>query len=156
VVGVSTYEFTSGDWLLTLAALSLSPTQLLYELGLDNGQAGFHWTGRLDASNVLLESNLGVAVDVQVVREIVLAYVRQNYAAEAPPENLVWIGERTTPAGIADHEWCQFVSGDWTMAVDYDVGRPDQVVYEVDLRNSSTGFVWRGQVDAEGTVLEHR
>lgn len=173
VVGVSTYEFTGDGWLMTVAALSISPTEVLYEMGLDNPQTGLHWTGSLDADYNLLGSNLNVPVEVLVTREIVLAYVRENYAAQAPAENLVWIGERTTPSGVVGHETCQFTSvaspagagrstsgetgaDDWTMTVDYDLVSPDQVVYEVDLRRASTGFVWRGQVDAEGTVLEHR
>jgi len=164
VVGVSTYEFTAASWLMTVAALSVSPTEVLYEMGLDNPQTGLHWTGTLDAGRNLLSSNLDVPVEVLVTREIVLAYVRQNYSGQAPAENLVWVGERMTPSGVVGHETCQFTSlasagtgaDDWTMTVDYDVGSPDQMLHEVDLRHTSTGFVWRGQVDAEGTVLEHR
>lgn len=156
VVGVSTYEFISDSWLMNIAALSITPTEIWYELALDNPPTGLHWTGRLDSAYNLLESNLNIAVEVLIVRELVLAYVREYHPEQGPAENLVWIGERTTPPGIIGRETCQFISGDWAMTVEYAVVSPEKVVYAVELRNASTGYAWRGQVDAEGTVLEHR
>jgi hypothetical protein len=162
VVDVSTFEFTGDGWLLAVAALSTSPTEVVYELSLDNAQAGLHWTGRLGATYNLLESNLNLAAEVLVARETVLAFVRKHYSVEAPADNVAWIGERTTPFGMVGHEACQFTSTSsaaaeaWTMSVGYDLLPPLQRVYKVDLSQAGTGFVWRGQVDAEGTVLEHR
>jgi hypothetical protein len=163
VRGISTYEFTGDSWSMTVAAVSISPTEIVYETGLDNAQTGMRWTGKFDATYDLLESNWNVAVEVLVVRETVLAWVREHYAGQAPAENLVWLGARTTLFGMAGRETCQFVSasgkataGGWTMTVGYEPVPPAQVVYEVDLRQAGTGFVWRGQVDAEGAVLEHR
>ena len=173
VTGISTYEFTGDDWLITVAALATSPADLLYELGLSYTPKGLRWTGRLDATYQLLESNLNVAAEVLVVREIVLGYVREHYAG--PALNLVWVGERTTPSGLVGHETCQFTStavlgspdaghqgetasaevDPWTMSVEYDVVNPALVIYEVELRQASSEFLWRGQVDAEGTILEH-
>jgi hypothetical protein len=156
VAGVSSYEFVSGDWLLWIGRPEISPGTFIYEMELTNQQAFFHWTGTLDARYTVLESNLNVAIEVLVVREIVLSYVREHYPAQAPAANLAWIGERTTPEGATGHESCRFTAGDWTMTVDYDLGTAAPLVYQVELRNASTAFVWRGQVDAEGTVLEHR
>jgi len=42
------------------------------------------------------------------------------------------------------------------MTVEYDLTNPEQMVYQIELRNSSTDFVWRGQIDAEGVVMELR
>jgi hypothetical protein len=164
VVAVSTYEFAADSWAMTVAAVSISPSQTLYELGLYNSQTGLHWTGRLDATYHLLESDLNVAVEVLLARETVLAYVREYYASQAPADTVGWIGERTTPFGMVGHETCQFTAmgsgelaaGAWRMTVDYDLLPLLQRVYKVDLSQAGTGFVWRGQVDAEGTVLEHR
>jgi hypothetical protein len=64
------------------------------------------------------------------------------------------VGERTTPEGSVGHEWCQFTTDGWSLALDYEVARPDQVMYNVELRNSDAGMVWRCQVDAQGQVLE--
>jgi len=162
--GVSTFEFTGEDWQMTVAALALTPTDILYEMGLDHPPTGLHWTGRLDADYRLLESNLNVAVEALVVRDIALTYVREHYADQAPPPGLIWIGERTSRSALLLHEVCQFTSGGsavpvsdrWRMTVEFDLVNPDRVVYEVDLRHPGSGFLWRGQVDAEGTVLEHR
>jgi hypothetical protein len=164
VVGVSTYEFSGDGWVMTVAAVSVSPTQTLYEMGLNSSQAGLHWTARLDAAYHLLESNLNLAVEVLVARDTALAYVRKYYTSQAPADDVAWIGERTTPSGMVGHEICQFISagsgevavGAWTMTVGYDLLPPLQRVYKVDLSQAGTGFVWHGQVDAEGTVLEHR
>ena len=164
VVGLFSFEFTSDSWLMTVAALPISSAEIVYETGLENPQKGLRWAGRLDASYNLLESNLNVAVEVPVVRDTVLAYVREYHASEAPAENVVWIGERTTPYGLVGHETCQFTSiplaqaasGGWKMTVDYDLVAPAPMVYKVELSQVDTGFVWYGQVDAEGTVIEHR
>ncbi len=156
IVGTSSYEFVSGDWLMWIWVPQVAPGTFLYEMELTNQQALFHWTGTFDARYIVRESNLNVAIEVLIVREIILSHVRRNYPAQAPLENLIWIGERTTPEGAGRHESCRFTAEAWTMAVDYEVTSPEQVVYQVELRNSSTEFVWRGQVDAEGTVLEHR
>jgi hypothetical protein len=154
--GVSSYEFTGNDWLMTIRTPVVSPDTIIYEMELRNQDIGFRWTGKLDASYAILESNLDVAVEVLVVREIVLSHVREHYPGGAPRENLPWVGERTTPEGSVGHEWCRFTGDDWTMTVDYDVARPDQVIYQIELHDSSTAFVWRGQVDAEGVVHELR
>jgi hypothetical protein len=164
VLGISSYEFTGDGWLMTVAAVSISPAEVQYEMGLEDPQRGLRWTARLDAAYGLLESNLNLAAEVLVVRGIVLAYVRERHAGQAPAEDVVWIGERTTPSGMVGHETCRFVSstsagataGSWTMTVEYDLVPPVQVAYRVELQQLDTGFVWRGQVDAEGTVLEHR
>lgn len=156
VVGASSYEFVSGDWLMWIGTPEIAPGHLLYEMELSNQQTAFHWTGTLDASYTVLESNLNVAIEVLIVREIVLAHVREYYPAQAPAENLTWIGERTTPEGSVGRESCRFIAEAWTMTVEYDLASPEQVIYEIELSNASTAFVWRGQVDAEGTILEHR
>jgi hypothetical protein len=154
--GVPSYEFTSGNWLMTIWVPQIAQYSPIYEMELDNQDTGFRWTGTLSAAYVLLESNLDVNVDVLVVRDLVLDYYRENYPASAPPADLVWIGERTTPEGAVGHEWCEFVADNWSMAVDYEVDRPDQVSYNVELRNSDTDLLWRCQVNAQGEILEIR
>jgi hypothetical protein len=163
VVGLASYEFDAGSWAMTVAAVALSPSQTQYELELGNSQMGLHWTGRLDASYNLLESNLNLAAEVLLARDTVLAYVRQHYASQAPADDVAWLGERTTPFGMVSHETCRFTSlasgaappGAWVMTVEYDLVPVVQRAYKVELSQAGTGFVWRGQVDAEGTVLEH-
>jgi hypothetical protein len=165
VVGLASYEFAADSWVMTVAAVALSPSQTQYELELANAQMGLHWTGRLDASYDVLESNLNLPVEVLLVRDTVLAYVRQHYTSQAPADSVAWLGERTTSFGMVGHETCQFTSlasgealprGTWVMTVEYDLVPVVQRAYKVELSQPGSGFVWRGQVDAEGTVLEHR
>jgi hypothetical protein len=58
--------------------------------------------------------------------------------------------------GSVGHEVCRFSAADWNMLVEYSPAGPDRTVYLALLESASTGFVWRGQVDAEGTVLQFR
>jgi hypothetical protein len=142
VTSVASYDFTSGDWTMTVWVPTIAQDAVIYELVLKNDPAGFVWTGRLSQSHVVLESNLGVEADVLVVRDLVLGYYRDRYGASAPS------------AGSIGHERCQFAGDGWTMQVDYDVARPDQVLYTVTLESVEGGEQWLCQVDAEGEILE--
>jgi len=155
-VGSSSYEFASGAWLMTIGVPMVKPDLFLYEMDLGNSDAGFHWTGRLDAALNVVESNLGVAVEALIARDVVLQYVREHYADRAPPDGAVWAGACTGQPGVVGHEVCRFVAADWLMKLDYDVLPPDQMLYSVELGNPVTTYVWRGQVDAQGQVLEIR
>jgi len=153
-VGASSYDLTSGVWAMHIGVPTIAPGQVLYEIELQNSDTGFAWMGKLDGRYEILESNLNVSVDALIVRDQVLATVAERYADKAPPEGLVWVGERTTPQGAAGHESCRFGTSDWVMLVEYDVLPPDQMIYQVELHNSGSGFVWRGRVDAQGVVME--
>jgi hypothetical protein len=154
VPGLPSYEFTSGDWVMTIWVPAISVHSVIYEMRLDNAATGFYWTGKLGEDLTVLESNLNVNFDVLVVRDLVLAYFRENYSGDAPSSDLVWVGERTTPEGSVDHEWCQFTADGWSLLVDYEVTRPEQVLFQVELRDADSGLVWWCQVDAEGQILE--
>jgi len=154
-IGSVDYELVSGKWLMRVGVPMLSPGVFLYEMQLANPDSGFRWEGKLDKNLAFLESNLGVGVDVLVVRDTVLAYVREQHAGQSPVQGMLWVGERTTPPDSVGHESGRFTAGDWSMRVEYDVMPPDQVLYRVELQNSASQFTWRGQVDAEGVVLEY-
>jgi len=152
--GFASYEFTSGAWVMRIWVPALAQDEVLYEIVLDNSEAGLQWTGRLDGSHQVLEFNLNVGVDVLVVRELVLGYYREAYSDSAPWGGLVWLGERVTPEGSVGHEQVEFTSTGWRMQVDYDAGRPDQVSYTVALQNTMSGVEWRCEVTPEGRILE--
>jgi hypothetical protein len=154
--GTSCYELVSGTWLMSMAVPTLAPGQVLYEIGLNNSDTGFQWVGSLNARYEVLQSNLNVAVEALVARDSVLSYLRELHADKAPALNLAWVGQRSTPEGLAGHESCRFNAADWVMTVEYDVLPPDQVSYQVGLYRSDDSFAWRGQVDAQGVVLEER
>lgn len=152
--GVSSYSFAARSWLLNVWVPSVTADSLIYEMDLGNADTGFRWTGTLSEDHRVLESNLNVAVEALVVRERALSYLRMMRPQEAPDGQLVWMGERTTPEGSVGNEWCQFSAGGWVMTINYGLDRPDQVLYAVELLNTTNASVWRCQVDAQGQVLE--
>jgi hypothetical protein len=153
--GVSYYEFASDGWLLAVNEVIVSASQgILFEIDLDNLETGFNWSGRLDADYTVIESNLDVSVEALIARDLVLAHVRERYPDKAPHEGIVWMGERTTAEGSAGHESYRFTADEWSMVVQYNVGRPDQASYQTELARNDEAFVWHGRVDAEGTVHE--
>jgi len=156
LVGASSYEFVGGTWLMTIQVPVVSPDIVMYEIALGNEETGFRWTGELDASYGVLESNLDVAAEVLTVRDAILLYVEENYSHQAPVRDLVWVGERTTPEGSMGHESCQFTADAWTMTIEYDLVLLIRRIYHVQLSDSRSGFVWRGQIDVDWIVLEHR
>jgi hypothetical protein len=83
-----------------------------------------------------------------------LAYMRQNFGSEAPSEDMKWIGERITEEGLVGGESYRFVSGDWEIIASYPVVRLDLTIYSFGVENKSSGFLWEGEVDAEGDVGE--
>ena len=149
-IGSIDYEFESGKWLMRVGVPMLSPGVFLYEMQLANPDSGFRWEGKLDKHLAFLESNLGVGVDVLVVRDTVLAYVREQHAGQSPVRGMLWVGERTTPPDSVGHESGRFTAGDWTMRVEYDVAPPDQVLYRVELQDSASQFTWLARSTQRG------
>jgi len=156
VTEVTSYEFASSGWSVSVASLSLSSNITAYELGLDHAQTGLHWASRLNQSLSLAESNINVSPEALVARQIALDYLLAHDPAHAPPAGLVWLGSRTTAGGLPGHESYQFSATGWVMTVDYDLSSTSDLVYEIVLTGPDNGFLWRGQVDAQGMVLEHR
>jgi hypothetical protein len=156
ISGVQFYEFEANGWLMAIHTPLISGDTTLYEITLANPETTFRWTSKLTADYALLESNLDVAADVLVVRDIVLSHVKARYSDQAPGHGLTWVGKRTTPEGSVGDESCQFRASAWTMKVAYELARADQVSYRVELRNLSNEFIWRGIVDPQGKVKEVR
>jgi hypothetical protein len=87
-------------------------------------------------------------------RDAVLAYLTENYGAEAPAAGLAWTERHTKPEGLVGGESYEYTNGDWVITVSYPVVAPENVVYTIDVSNQTTGFRWEGQVDAQGQVTE--
>jgi hypothetical protein len=87
-------------------------------------------------------------------RDAVLAYLAENYGAEAPAAGLAWTEKHTKPEGLVGGESYEYTAGDWVIAVSYPVVAPENVVYTIQVSNQATGFRWEGQVDAQGQVTE--
>ncbi|MBL7065096.1 MAG: PT domain-containing protein [Anaerolineae bacterium] len=53
--GWSEYQFTSGDWAITIGHAVLPPNQTVYEVAVINETTGFQWEGEVDASGEVTE-----------------------------------------------------------------------------------------------------
>lgn len=153
---VTSYEFASSGWTVSVASLSLSANLTQYELVLDHAQTGLRWEGRLNQSLGLVESNLNVSPEALVARQMALEYLRVHDPGHAPPAGVMWMGNRTTAGGLPGRESYQFSADGWAMTVDYELSSSSDLTCEVTLTGPENGFSWRGRVDAQGTVLEHR
>ncbi len=147
--------FSSSSWVMNVWSPLVS-TGTLFEIDLGNHESGLHWAGKLDQGHMIMESNWNIPVDALVVRDSVLDYYRQAYPEMGLPVDLLWIGERTTPEGSTGYERCRFVAAGWQLDIAYEVARPDQVLYQVQLANPAASLDWQCQVDAQGQILEIR
>lgn len=91
---------------------------------------------------------------VSMAREAALDYIFDQYGEgvfPAPGSN--WTVERTSGEVLGWVEY-RFTAGDVAVTVGHAVVPPEQMVYEVTVAETTTGFEWQGEVDAQGQVSE--
>jgi len=94
-------------------------------------------------------------LDAAGAREAAIAYLRARYLEQAPPVGLTWMEENTTPQNLVGTSSLRYTSGDWVIDVQYPVVAPENLVYNLEVRNQAAGFVWTGTVKAtDGVVSE--
>jgi len=163
LVGSETYEFTTGDWVVTISYPVVAPENVVYQVVMANQATGFQWEGDVDAAWQVTETL--APSDVQPVvqppdpgraLDAALAYVSKHYDEQAPAAGLAWTGDRPPPEEFVGGETFEFTSEptDWVVTVSVSVVAPEDVVYQVVVTNESTGFRWEGEVDAAGQVTE--
>lgn len=165
LVGSETYEFTTGDWVVTISYPVVAPENVVYQVVMANQATGFQWEGDVDAAWQVTETL--APSDVQPVvqppepgraLDAALAYVREHYGEQAPSPGLTWVGDHPPaeePVGVQTFEFTPGSGAeDWVIAVSYPVVAPEDVVYRVVVTNETTGFRWEGEVDAGGEVTE--
>jgi len=150
LVGGEMYTYTAGDWLIALSYPVVMPELTVYTVKMANGATGFSWEGQVDAGGNVIEGEQLLLHALQVA----LTHAQAQYGGEAPPAGLPWASERITAAGMVGGETYRFTAGDWQVTITYPVVPPDQRVFNVTIQNPVTGFMWVGQVDANGNVLE--
>ncbi|UCH42567.1 MAG: DUF3221 domain-containing protein [Dehalococcoidales bacterium] len=87
-------------------------------------------------------------------KDAALSYLESQYSDNTPPEDLIWQEHALTPEGFVGAETVEFVSGEWMLTVSYPVVLPENTVYKVNIINGITGWHWKGNVKADGTVTE--
>jgi serpin B len=149
LLGSSSFEYTAGDWLVTVSYPVVAPDSTIYQVAVANETTGFQWEGKVNALMQVMIAPQGVLDALTGV----LATIAREVGQQTPALGL-WTEERTTPPGLLGSESFEYRSGDWLVAISYPVVAPDQTVYHVEVANSATGFQWEGQVDANGQVSE--
>jgi hypothetical protein len=55
IAGWSEYQFTSGDWVITIGHAVVLPELTVYQISVTNQDTGFYWGGEVDAEGVVTE-----------------------------------------------------------------------------------------------------
>lgn len=55
IVGGETYQYTAGDWVVTVAYPVVLPENTIYTISITNQSTGFQWEGEIDGQGVLTE-----------------------------------------------------------------------------------------------------
>ncbi len=150
VVGQSSYEYVSGEWVIDLTYPVTAPESLLYQIEVSNPRAGFDWTGIVNAAGEVLAPDKGTIHAV----DLALAYMQKQHGQQLPGVALGWSEQDTTPQGSQTEQDYQFTSGDWTILVSYPLSTTQSPLYSIEILNQITGFDWVGAVDSAGAVSE--
>lgn len=93
-------------------------------------------------------------VDVLVARDTALHFIRDHYGEIDLPADPSWIAHRLDMQGLVGTSSFHFETLGWTMTIAYPVVAPEATIYTIELLDSTSGFQWSGQVDAQGNVIE--
>jgi predicted secreted protein len=161
-IGSTTYEFTAGDWVVTITSPVLPPERAVREVVVANETTGFRWEGKVDGAGNVTEAYAS-SEPVTDIRDpgqalqVALAYLGDWYGEQVPGAELTWIGDHPPAEDLIGSDTIEFTSDlapGWVAAVTYGVVAPEAVVYQVVVNNEITGFQWEGEVDAAGQVTE--
>jgi hypothetical protein len=164
LVGTETYEYTSGDWTVTVSYPVVAPEQIVYHIVVSNSATGFRWEGEMDARLVLKQTAASEEPSFQVrdaetAIDMALGHANRRYGMQfkIPPLGLTWIGDQPAGQGAAGSEAVEFTSvgaPGWVAIVSHPAADSGQTVYQVILIGQAAGFRWVGTVDAAGEVTE--
>jgi hypothetical protein len=161
-VGSGDFEFTAEDWVIAISYPIVPPERTIYQVTVMDQITGFQWEGKVDATGQVIERDT-TAEPVVDLRDpgralhMVLAYLNERYAEQAPEEGLLWIGDRPPPEEPVDGFTIEFTSEaapDWVLTVSWKIEAPEAIAFQVVAVDQATGFQWEGEVDAAGQVTE--
>jgi len=99
-------------------------------------------------------SQPGNVQNASEARDAALSHLDNRYTDNIPSKGLTWQEYVTTPEGLIGSETREFISGEWMVTVSYPVVLPENTVYDVIIVNMESGWYWKGNVKADGTVTE--
>jgi hypothetical protein len=161
-IGSATYQFTAGDWVVTITDPVLPPERTVRGVAVTNESTGFRWDGEVDAVGNATEASAS-SEPVMDIRDpgqalqVALAYLSERYGDQVPRAELTWIGDHPPAEDLVGSDTIEFTSESapgWVAAVTYGVAAPETVIYQVVVKNPTAAFRWEGQVDATGQVTE--
>ena len=155
LVGAETYRYTTEEWQLTISYPIVPPESTIYHVTIEGVATAFLWEGEVDAQGTVQELGAPEVMLHRIgAREAALAYIREQYEEDAPPDSLSWQGERITAEGVVGTETYQYEADGWVVTVSYPVVAPPAMVYLVVVTRPALGFEWRLSVDAQGVATE--
>jgi len=87
-------------------------------------------------------------------RGAALAYIQANYEETSPPTGGNWQGKDITPEGLLGRRTVEFILDGWEVLVSSPIVAPENIRYEVTVRNTESNWYWRGVVEPDGYVSE--
>jgi hypothetical protein len=163
LVGASRFQYTSGDWVVTVTYPIVAPAETIYRMTVSNQATGFSWEGEVDAKGGVTEGPseqpFFLVPDADTAIDMALGYMGRRYGRQMsiPAPGLTWTGKQPQGERRVDVETIEFTSvgaPGWVITVSYPVVPPEQVIYQVVAIGQDAGFRWAGQVGAAGQVTE--
>jgi hypothetical protein len=69
------------------------------------------------------------------------------------PSQIDWQIENQTPPGLVGAVTQVFRGGGWEVTVEYPVVAPENMLYHITIRNTTTGYTWEGTLNADYEVV---
>lgn len=162
LVGQTTYEFTSGEYRMTISYPVVAPENVRYTAEIKNAVTDFVWTGVVDPAGNVSDITGGGGSDAIILtghadaRDAALAFVYNHYvpdvSSQLPIAELEWdtveVGAQTGSYAL------EYTSTDWIVRVEAEASAPYPQLYEVELTNQSLGLAWTGTVSHLGQITE--
>jgi len=163
LVGSSSFQYTAGDWIVTVSFPVVNPADTIYHVVATNQASGFEWESEVNAAGQVTEIRASADIEPAVqlpdpgqALDLALTYFGERYGEEAPAAGMVWLEEQPPAEGLIGSQTIRFTSedGEWIATVSYPVVAPEAVIYEVAVDAPVLRLRWIAKVDAAGQVTE--
>jgi len=95
-----------------------------------------------------------VPTAVLAARDAALDFVRAAYPDKAPPQDMLWTARSASPLDLMGVSSYKFADDGWLVTVSEVTISAQDVLFEIDLDHSDSGFRWSGRLDADHAVVE--
>jgi hypothetical protein len=153
--GTNFYNEDTGTWWLDLDAEKpgCSPACVVHVAD-RSAEVNWRCTGGLPPKEDEEGAEKPLVPAPSIAHQAVLTFLQDQYGDEAPAVDLTWLEENVTEAGLVGSTTYQYTAEDWMITVTYPLVNPASTIYTIDVIEAVSGFMWKGEVDAQGTVTE--